>query len=245
MTRGVVVGGWVDCQTCDFHSGDQSSHSVWNRESSLVPKLSRRNASVGLKEEEPGATSVWDAEGKFSALATETNWEGWVRRPAKPKGNLNFWILQEGRMKNVGMLAGVRTGCLSTDFRHPTLHARPFQRSNSTLTQPDDLKLVSLLVSHGPRQTLPLPSLTRHLLCLVACSLLSSLSPIHSFSLFILRTFPVVGLDVILYTPTPELLRLRADEAAVEDSRVVLEPIDQVVDVVVADPRVVLQRELP
>lgn len=141
--------------------------------------------------------------------------------------------------------AGMRTGCLSTRLRHPTLRTKTFQRSDSILTQPDDLKLVCLLLFQGPRQTLPFPCLTRRLLCLIVCSLLSSLSPIHSSSLFILRTFPVVGLDVILYTPTPELLRLRADEAAVEDSGVVLEPVDQVVDVVVADPRVVLQRELP
>lgn len=63
--------------------------------------------------------------------------------------------------------------------------------------------------------------------------------------MFILWTLPVVGLDVILDAPAPELLRLGADQASVEDAGVVLEPVDQVVDVVVADPGVVLQRELP
>lgn len=63
--------------------------------------------------------------------------------------------------------------------------------------------------------------------------------------MLILGTFPVVGLDVILDAPAPELLWLRADQASVEDAGVVLEPVDQVVDVVVADPGVVVQRELP
>ncbi|KAG7240735.1 hypothetical protein INR49_026624 [Caranx melampygus] len=95
----------------------------------------------------------------------------------------------------------------------------------------------------GQRLTLPLTHL-RHFLCIIVRPSLSSLSCIRP-CLFILGAFPVVGLDIILDTPAPELLRLGAGQASINDAGVVLKPVDQVVDVVVADPGVVAQRELP
>lgn len=92
---------------------------------------------------------------------------------------------------------------------------------------------------------LPLSRLPHHLQCLIVRLSLSSLSCICPFCLFILGTFPIVGLDIILNTPTPEFLWLRADQTSVGDPGVVLEPVDKVVDVVVTDPGIAVKRELP
>lgn len=121
----------------------------------------------------------------------------------------------------------------------------PVHWSSSNLTQPDDLKLIGLLLFQGlgQRLTLPLTRL-RHFLCIIVRPSLPSLSRIRP-CLFILGAFPVVRLDVILDTPAHELLRLRAGQARIRDAGVVFKPVDQVVDVVVADPWVVAQRELP
>ena len=88
-------------------------------------------------------------------------------------------------------------------------------------------------------------SLPHRLLCVIVRLSLSSLSRVRPPYLFILGTLPVVGLDVFFDAPAPELLWLGAEQASVRDPGVMLQPVDQVVDVVVADPRVVGQWELP
>lgn len=119
--------------------------------------------------------------------------------------------------------------------------------SSSTLAQPEDLDPVQPLPLQGPRQRpVARPDcVPHHLLGLIVSPSQPTLSHIDATGLSVLGTLPVVGLDVILHPPALELRGLGAGQAAVLDPRVVLEPVDQVVDVVVADPWIVPQRELP
>lgn len=68
---------------------------------------------------------------------------------------------------------------------------------------------------------------------------------IDALCLFVDGTFPVVGLDVIFHPPAPELCRMGAEQAPVGDTGMELEPVDQVVDVVVTGPWVVVKEEGP
>lgn len=114
-------------------------------------------------------------------------------------------------------------------------------------TQPDDLYPVQPLPQQGSRQTPPacLNYVPHHLLGLIVSPSQPSLSHIYPTGLSILGTLPVVGLDIVLHPPAFELLGLGAGQAAVLDPWMVVEPVDQVMDVVVADPWVAPQQELP
>lgn len=125
------------------------------------------------------------------------------------------------------LLLSHRSACSQTSISILLYTFLPVLWAVCILAQPDDFKFVwcRLFQVLWKICTLSITIVHPWLLCVIFWLFLCPLSCICPFCLFIYRTFPVVGLDVIRDTPALELRRPWADQASVMDARMVLEPV--------------------